>query len=137
MRMGFGLVGLLVVVAIMVYMSSKSSEAPARAQKEVRREMTQVTGRAPDGGAPIDKSAEFAATPAGLSVTAVVAGGYFEQFYDLKKDDVIVEAGSSGSLKGVDDNSATAFLFTAAQSKQPLKILRGGQPKTLDPITPK
>jgi hypothetical protein len=136
MRMGLGLVGLLVVAAIIAVMSSKSGETASRANKEVRRETAQMSGRGADG-VPMDKSAEFAAERTGLKVTSVAAGGYFEQFYALKAGDVIVEAGSSGSLKGVDENSATAFLFSAAQSKQPLNVLRGGQPFALNPITPK
>jgi hypothetical protein len=136
MRMGLGLVGLLVVAAIIAVVSSKNAGTASKANKDVRREVAQVTGRGADGVS-MEKSAEFAAVPGGLSVTSVVAGGYYDEFYALKKDDVIVEAGSSGSLRGVDDNAATTFLITAAQSKQPLKILRGGQPLTLNPITPK
>lgn len=131
MRMGFGLIGLLMVVALIAYLGSKDAETSSRANKAVQQQMAPVTGRGGDGE-PMEKSADFAMKPNGLAVTRVTAGGYFDQFYGLKQDDVILEAGDAPPFKGTDEGSAITFLLDQAPKKKPIVVLREGQRVTLN-----
>src|SRR5436309_568329 len=125
MRMAFGLVSLLVVVAIIAYLASRDAGTASQVNRDTRQQMAPVTGRGPDD-APMEKSADFAADRNGLAVTKVVAGGYFDQFYGVKKGDVIIQAGNA-DLKGRDESSALTFLLDQAPRKLDLIVLRNGQ----------
>lgn len=123
------LLSLLIGVALMAYLWSTSAETSSKANKEIRQEMAPITGRGSDGGN-ITDSAEFAADRAGLLVTNVKPGSYYEEFFGLKKDDVLVRAGDV-DLKGLDETSAQTFVMEAAQKKRELIVMRGGEKKTL------
>lgn len=79
-----------------------------------------------DPRAQIDKSASFDPHRKGLLVTDVFPGGYFSYFYGLQKGDIITDAGEV-SLEG----QGEAMLFQMAQQKRDLKVIRNGQPMTL------
>jgi C-terminal processing protease CtpA/Prc len=133
-RMGFGLISLLVVVAIIAMLWSKDAQTASKVNTDTRRELAPVTGRGPDD-LPMDKSAEFAADKNGLAVTKVVPGGYFDQYFKLKQGDVIVEAGDS-TFRGTDEASAVAQLFIMSQNKRDITVMRGGQKVVLKPVSP-
>jgi len=125
MRMAFGLVSLLVVVAIIAYLGSRDAETASKVNTDTRQQMAPVTGRGPDD-APMEKSAEFSGERNGLAVTKVVAGGYFDQFYGVKKGDIIIQAGNM-DLKGMDESSAITALLDQAPKKLDIIVLRNGQ----------
>lgn len=131
MRMGFGLVALLVVAAIIVLLQAQNAETVTKTNKEVRRELAPVTGRGPDD-VPMDKSAEFEMRRDGFAATKVVAGGFFDQYFGLKQGDVITDAGET-NFRGMDEGLALPLLWQMAQSKRELVVLRGGQQVKLKP----
>jgi len=124
------LLSLLIGVALMAFLWSRSAETSSNANKEIRQEMAPVTGRGPDGGT-ITDSAQFTTDRSGLSVTAVKAGSYYDVFFGLKAGDVIVRAGDM-DLKGLDATAAETFLMEAAQKKRELVVMRAGQKVTLE-----
>jgi C-terminal processing protease CtpA/Prc len=129
MRMGLGLISLLIVVGIIAYLSSRDAGTAVKADKDARQQLAPVTGRGPDD-VPMEKSADFAGDRNGLSVTTVVAGGYFDHFYGVKKGDIIVQAGNV-ELKGMDETSAVTALLDQAPRKLDILVLRNGQRVTL------
>jgi C-terminal processing protease CtpA/Prc len=129
MRMGLGLLSLLIVVGIIAYIASQHTAAVSKANKDARQQVAPITGRGPDE-APMEKSADFSGDRNGLSVTKVVAGGYFDLFYGVKQGDIILQAGNV-DLKGMDETSAVTALLDQAPRKLDLIVLRNGQRVTL------
>ena len=123
------LLALLIGVGIMIYLQATSAETASKVNKDVRQEIAPVTGRGPDGG-DITTSATFAADRAGLAVSTVKPGSYYDVYFGLKAGDVIVRAGDV-DLKGHDETSAQTFLMEAAQKKRELIVMRGGARTTL------
>jgi hypothetical protein len=72
----------------------------------------------------------------GLRVTRISSTSPMRTYYGLAKDDVIVEFGAAGSMMKVretnDEGMARALIAQAYQTKQPLLVMRAGQPITLD-----
>ena len=126
---GAVLLSLLIGVGLLVYLWSTSAETVTTTNKEVRKQVEPITGRGPDGGTIVD-SAEFQTDRAGLAVTTVKAGSYYDQYFGLKAADVITRAGDV-DLKGVDEESAKTFVMEAAQKKRELIVMRAGEKKTL------
>jgi hypothetical protein len=129
MRMAFGLVSLLVVVAIIAFLASRDAETASKVNKDARQNLAPITGQGSDGvERRVDKSAEFISDRKGLLVTKVNKDSYFEYFYSppLQKGDVITTAGEM-SLEGMDEGA----LFQMAQQKRDLTVLRNGQKMTL------
>lgn len=127
---GVFLLSFLIGIGILTYLWSTSAQTASTANKKAQKEVAPITGRGPDGGT-ITDSAEFAPDRAGLAVTTVKPGSYFDQFFALQAGDVIVRAGDV-DLKGIDEETAKAFLYEAAQRKRSLDVLRAGQKVTLD-----
>lgn len=123
------LLALLIGVGILIYLQATSAETASKVNKDVRQEVAPITGRGPDGG-DITNSATFAADRAGLAVSTVKAGSYYDVYFGLKAGDVIVRAGDV-DLKGQDETSAQTFLMEAAQKKRELIVMRGGARTTL------
>jgi len=129
MRMGLGLLSLLVVVGIIAYVASLNTGAISDGNKNARQNLAPITGHGTDGvERRIDQSAEFAKDRKGLLVTKVNADSYFEYFYSpaIKTGDIITHAGET-PLEGMDE----AALFEMAQKKRDLTVLRNGQKMTL------
>ena len=129
MRMGLGLISLLIVVGIIAYLASRDAGTASDANKNARQNLAPITGQGTDGvERRIDQSAEFTKDRKGLLVTKVNADSYFVYFYSpaLKTGDIITHAGET-PLEGMDE----AALFQMAQQKRDLTILRNGQKMTL------
>ncbi|MDB5295142.1 MAG: hypothetical protein JWO31_1125 [Phycisphaerales bacterium] len=131
---GVLLLSLLMGIALMAYLFTKDAAVSVKAKQQTESQMAPVTGRGPDGGTMTD-SAEFDADKAGLAVTSVKPGSYFDVYFGLKQGDVITKAGDV-DLKGSDVTSGTTFVYQAAQSKRSFDVLRAGQKTTLDVKTP-
>src|SRR5688572_14473969 len=97
MRMGFGLVGLLVVVAIILILFVKKEEPTLRAGQKAKQEAQQLSGRGPDQ-LPASQSVKLEPQMRNnqiesLLVTDVTPGGALDQYFGLKKGDAIVKVG--------------------------------------------
>ena len=127
---GVFLLSFLIGIALLAYLWSTNAQTVSTANKQAQKEVAPITGRGPDGGT-ITDSAEFQEDRAGLAVTKVKPGSYFDQFFGLQQGDVIVRAGDL-DLKGQDEEVAKTYLYDAAQRKRSLDVLRNGQKMTLD-----
>jgi len=136
MRAVFGLVSLLVVVAIMVWLFSMYSIPTAREGKKAQDQARQISGRGDDGVAAIHS---FQVEPnlrgnklESLDVTNVTPGGALAS-YGLQKGDKIIEINGTkvGDLSNNDAELAKAQVHDAFQRSQSLVVLRNGQPVTL------
>ena len=137
MRMGFGLVGLLVVVAIILIVFVKKEEPTLRAGKKAKEEAQQLSGRGPDQ-LPASQSVKLEAQMKNnqiesLLVTEVVPGGALDQYFGLKKGDVIVKVGQFDIRGNPYNEQAEVMVFEAAQKNEAIVVVRGGQQVTLNP----
>lgn len=137
MRAMFGLVSLLVVIAIMMVIF-KNIEAPTlQTGKKAQDQTRQISGRGQDGRAAIDSfktEAKFRGGNRleGLIVTSVTPGGALAD-YGLHKGDQIIEINGSkvGDISNDDPETAKALVHQAYQGSQPIVVLRDGQQVTL------
>ena len=137
---GLGLLGLLVVIAILLLLYSQSLGPVAKTQKEVRPQVEQLAGVDAGGGRVKDS---YTLEPVmeggalrGLRVTRLGPSSAMRSFYGLERGDVIVEAGGQGgvmwNVREADAGLLEAKVAEAYQLKQPLVILRDGQRLTLE-----
>ena len=143
MRAVFGLGGILVVLAVIVYiMGGKGGEldhdkAAIDAGKQATAEVSQVAGR-DENGDPVKLSATLEpqstnGNTTGLLVTSVKADGPYAKFWKLQRNDLITEIGPLPVKQVVTDASAgDDYVMTAYQQHQPLTIMRDGTKMTLD-----
>lgn len=138
MRAMFGLVSLLVVVAIMVVLFRMFEIPTIEKGQEAHNEAQQISGRGQDGQSAMGS---FQVEPeqqgsrlSALLVTNVTPGGAADTFYGLKKGDRIIEISAGGGLQKVNDASngdaETAKAMLAQYSfaaSQPIVVMRGGQ----------
>ena len=135
MRM-FGLVGLLVVIGIMVWWFASSTSSISRPASKARDEAAQIAGTDTATGGRASESAEIDLVTAGgkpdsILVTKVVPGGAYEKYFGLKQDDAIIELGPlpvKGHPSISSNEDASAFLMDAYQKKQPIVVVRDGNP---------
>ena len=134
MRAGIGLVGVLLGVALMVYLFSGSELDKIKQGEKVKEEARQYTGRSQDDTPatesfltdPLMKGSKLAA----LQVTSVTPGGAMDAYYGLKTGDEIVAIGDSpiDALSNNDDQLAKAMVVQEGyQKKAPLTVRRSGQ----------
>ena len=141
MRAMFGLVGLLVTLGVVMYFFMRV-EAPTLEQgKKAQDQVQQMSGRGQDGRSAMDS---FKTEPqnqgsrlAGLKVTDVTPGGAVEDYYGLKKGDLIVSITTQAGLQKVGDSSnndpgmAKIQVQEAFQGSQPIVVQRNGRQLTL------
>jgi len=138
MRM-FGLVALLVGVAIAVWWFASSTSSISKPAAKARDEAAQMAGTDPDTGGRASESAEIDLVTAGgkpdsVLVTKVAPGGAYEKYFGLKQDDTILQIGplpvkGHPAISSAED--ASNYLLEAYQKKQPLVVVRDGQQITL------
>lgn len=135
MRMAFGLVSLLVTLAI-ILMVFKYLQAPVLKEgKKAQDQARQMSGRDEDGARVTDAVTLDAQDKAGKMESVIVtdiAPGALQQRYGLQKGDIIVEM---GPLKVRDNMSgpeeAKDWLLDAYQKSYELVVLRGWDRLTL------
>jgi hypothetical protein len=142
MRAMFGLVALLVGVAVLFWVFTKNTAETLRVSKPMHDEAQQMSGRGQDG-----QSAEnsFQVEPQqrgsqldALLVTDVTPGGAADTYYGLKKGDRIVSISTGAGLQKVNDASngdpgmAKAMLAQYSfGGSLPILVQRNGQQLTL------
>ena len=140
MRYGFGLLALLVVVAIILVLQAYVTGPTLHKGVEARGQAQQIAGVDENGGRVSDsydlKAEMDAGKLRGLRVTRISSTSPMKTYYGLQKDDVIVEYGAAGNLMKVREESdadlAKSMVAEAYQRHQPLVVLRNGQPVKLD-----
>jgi len=134
MRYAFGLVSLLVTVAIVVWLFANHTAEISKVNKSETERVRQIAGR--DEATGEDASRALTLEPAqrgskviGVTVKAVVPGSAMEKFYAIKPDDVITQAGDMplGDPFVSDAQSAAGLILKAFQEFKPLTVQRGGQ----------
>lgn len=137
----FGLVGLLVVVAIMLIVWTQNTSQVAKVHKDVRPQVEQLAGR-DSSGAAVSGTYELeevteGGTFRGLRVKSIDANSAMKSFYGLEQGDVIIEFAQRGGVttkaRDSDPESMKAFIAEAYQFQQPLIVTRGGHTLTLKP----
>jgi hypothetical protein len=134
-----GLVGLLVVVAILIMLWANSTSQVAKTSKQVRPQVEQLAGVDPSGGRVTDTYSldrvEENGRFRGLRVTQLAPNSPMRSFYGLQDGDLIIEVGASGAMMAARDNDAEtlkSLVASAYQTKQPLVVERDGKPVTLE-----
>jgi hypothetical protein len=136
MKMGFGLVGLLVCVGIIAYWMSFNHPADTVRQGEaIKRQARQLAGKDEEGGRAMDtitleehlKNGKID----GILVQDIIANGAMENFYGLQLDDLIIAAGPMEFRGTTDGELAIALIHEAYMKQQTLAVIRNGQPITL------
>jgi len=148
MRAMFGLVSLLVVMAIIVFLFSVYSVPVAKTGKKAQIEVRQMSGHDEDGtpvGQTITLDGELRNnTLKDLVVTSLVPGGAMERFYGFKVGDKILAIGGTdfATLSAGNDVELAKSLLSQEgyQKKAPVTVIRNGQrlelPGTAVPFPP-
>ena len=138
MRMGagFGFVGLLVVVGIIVWAFSESEIPKLQKGREAQKQAEQISGRGPDGqpaaqSVKLDPKAKGGRTES-LVVSDITPGGALEQYFGLQKGDEIIQIGPMKVPDWGGDEVAIAMVHEAAQRNHALVVRRNGQTVTLE-----
>ena len=137
MRMIFGLVSLLVMIALVCLIFVKF-EAPVIKQGQVTQtQARQISGHGQNGIAAIDSFKTDGKMRGrnleGLVVTTVTPGGALDE-YGLRVGDVIIEVNGAkvGDISVDDAETAKAMVVqTGYQANAPILVLRDGMPVTL------
>jgi hypothetical protein len=143
MRGLFGLVSLLVVVAIIVWAMSDYTQVVSSKKASTEEQVSQIAGRDLATGGPASESAKLdlvtnsSGKPDSILITSIVPTGAYAQFYGLKRNDSILQMGELSvrdNVQSVED--ATAFLMDAYQRQKPLVVVRDGNKITLPQAQP-
>lgn len=134
MRAIFGLVSLLVVVAIIVYLFSIYSIPVAKQGRITQQQARQLSGHDEDG-TPADQTIKLDADLrnnkiADLIVTSVVPGGAMDRMYGFQPGDKIIAIGEYdiSTLSNDDFEMAKAQLLQEGYEKsKPVMVIRNGQ----------
>lgn len=142
MRAMFGLVALLVGVAVLFWVFTKNTAETLRVSKPMHDQAQQMSGRGQDGQS-AENSFQVEPQQSGsrldaLLVTDVTPGGAADTFYGLKKGDRIVSIDVGSGLQKVNDASngdpgmAKSMLAQYSfASSRPILVQRNGQQLTL------
>jgi hypothetical protein len=140
MRVAFGLVSLLVVLAIILLVFNFYSAPMLKQGKTTRDEARQIAGR-DENNAPVTDAVVLSEQDRnGQMEAAVVAdiapGSTLQTHYGLKKGDVILVMGQltvKGNMSSAEE--AKDYLLYAYQRSEPVVVVRGGMKVTL-PVGP-
>jgi hypothetical protein len=137
MRMGFGLVSILVVLAIVLIWFKNTQVPVIERGQEAKKEATQLSGRGPDQ-LPASQSVKLEPQMKNnqiesLLVTDVTPGGALDQYFGLQKGDAIVKVGDLDVRGHPLGEGVDTQVYEAAQRNWPLVVVRGGQRVTLTP----
>jgi hypothetical protein len=140
MRAIFGLVGMLMVVAIIIFWLQgptglSQTEQTIKAGQRAQAEVAQIGGRDIESHLPAANSAriepqQFGGRLDSLLVTKVVQNGAYEKFFGLKADDVIVAIEAQANemrVRDIGDAELALAQVTEAYSKKGhLVVMRDG-----------
>ena len=135
MRMAFGLVGLLVTLAIILMLFK--TQAPAlKAGKKAQDQARQMVGRDEDGNRVTDAVTLDARDRAGKMESVVVSditpNSAIQQRYGLQKGDVIIQMGDLNVRDNMSSpEEAKDFLLKAYQDNREVVVIRGWDKLTL------
>lgn len=136
MRMAFGLVSLLVVIAIILVAFSMYTAPVAKQGKKTQDQARQIAGRDEEGNNATDsitlQEQESGGKTTGILVADVKPGGVMEKHFGFQKGDVILQIGPLTAK----DNFASAgeakdFLLDAYQRGNNVVVMRGWDQVTL------
>jgi len=137
---GFGLVGLLVTLAIYLKLSTQNAQTTLQAGKEATQKALHIAGR-DESGTPLAQTYALAADlrPDGkvkdLRVTRVDPGSPMEKFFGLKVNDLIVKTVYQGNTfatrQAADEESARLDVLNAYTYSGPPVVTRDGRELTL------
>ena len=136
MRAAFGLVSLLVVVAIILILFSMYSIPAAKRGKVAQEQARQIAGRDEDN-APVTDAVTLDAKDRngkmeGAVVTSITPGSALQKRYGLQNGDVILEMGPLSVKENMSSASeAKDFLLDAYQKDQAVVVMRGSERFTL------
>jgi hypothetical protein len=140
MRMAFGLVSLLVTLAIILLLFKTYSAPMLKRGKSATDDARQLAGR-DENNAPVTDAIKLDSRDrngqmVGAVVTDITPGSAIEMKYGLHKGDVIVELGQlmvRGNMSSADE--ARDFLLHSYQRSDPVVVMRGKNRLTL-PLAP-
>jgi hypothetical protein len=137
-RYTFGLVGLLVGVAVLVWAFAENTAPMSKVAVKTQDQARQMAGR--DEATGESAADALALEPArrggkviGMRVKTVAAGSAMQKFYGLHANDVITQAGDLPLAEpfGGDEPLASGMILEAYKASKPLEVQRGGQKLTL------
>ena len=127
MRYGFGLLALLVVVAIILILQANVTIPTVQKGMEAREQASQIAGVDETGGRVMDtydlKEVMDGGRLRGMRVTRIKAGSAMQQYYGLRKDDVITEYGAAHHGSHADAHADAAH--SDAEEAEIVNIPRG------------
>lgn len=139
MRMGFGLVGLLVVVAIIfwaLYGPSGSGtsymEQVATQGKQARQQAAQLAGKDLTTGQRVSDTFTMAPIQTdghlkGVRIASIEPNSAMQSYFGLQQNDIVTEIGPLSVRDMNDYDLAKASIVEAYQRQEPLTILRGNR----------
>lgn len=139
MRAMFGIVGILMVLAIIVLWMNKGlshTDEVLKAGKKAEDQMAQIGGRDAVSREPAGDSAklevqQFSGKMDSILVTKVTPGGAYERYFGLKPNDTIIAIvlqGSEMKVKDLNDSElAVAQVVDAYSKKGQLVVMRDGE----------
>lgn len=150
MRAAFGLVGVLITVGVIVWFLSKGggldhTQQVLKSGETAREEASQFAGQDPETGQRASQSAELEGLNsggklAGLLVAQISAGGAYEKYFGLKRDDTIVAVeyqGAKQTMKDmIDEETARTHVATAYQMKGYVYVVRDEKEIRLPAVAP-
>jgi len=144
MRAGIGLLSILIVAAIIFYVSFGGKQGglvgtEMKAGKDAREQSSQISGRTEDG-IPIDQTIVLDEIDVGgefrrVKVVSIVPKTPMDTAYGLMANDEITHVGGWGVRDNNDYGLAKAKVVEAYGRNETLTILRNGQEMTLTPDT--
>jgi hypothetical protein len=148
MRAGFGLVGLLICIGVIVWIMKAAilphTEATLQAKKKAEDTLNPIAGYSRDGSMKFSDSLVVETETKGgkiaaIDVTSVVAGGPADTDYGLKEGDAITDIGELSVKDNIQSESdaMNQIVQFGYERSAPLIVMRDGAKLTLSPHGPK
>jgi hypothetical protein len=136
MRGAFGLISLLLGIALMAYLWSSHTAVVSHSSNEALDQVRQISGHDADGKSVLESIKTAAGNDGSgrfksLVVTELVPGGAMEKFYGLKTGDRITVVGQYPVDLSTDAGTANAMLLDAYEKSLPLTVTRDKKEITL------
>lgn len=143
MRAGIGLLGLLIVAAIIFYLSFGTKNHPGydatvlEKGRTAQQQAAQIAGRTEDS-TPIADTITMEEVDLGgqfrrLKVTSIMPGTPMETIYGLKVGDEIIKADDMGVADNNDAGLGKTLVASGYQHNKPIVVMRNDQELTLTP----